>query len=80
MWLVQDPRTGKIVNTHHRISEAAWLTAKTDSPEDQLDRRFRRRVSLVTGLTMERAEDVSFTSIALADNIQCGGKANKNGV
>ena len=65
MWLVQDPRTGKLVNAHYRISESAWLTAKTDSAEDKLVRQFRRRVSLVTGLTMERAEDVQFSNYGI---------------
>lgn len=62
---VQDPTTGELVNAHYRISEAAWLTAKSASADDQAIRRFRRRISLITGLTMERAEDVQYSNYGI---------------
>ena len=51
---VQDPATGQLVNAAYRISESAWL--KPDS--HPAVRKYRKRISMITGLTMERAEDV----------------------
>ena len=51
---VQDPATGQLVNAAYRISESAWL--KPDS--HKVVANYRKRISMITGLTMERAEDV----------------------
>ncbi|CAG5091515.1 Oidioi.mRNA.OKI2018_I69.PAR.g13091.t1.cds [Oikopleura dioica] len=62
---VQDPITGKLVNADYRISESAWLPANTDSEEDQKLRQFRNRISIITGLTMERAEDIQYSNYGI---------------
>ncbi|CBY36968.1 unnamed protein product [Oikopleura dioica] len=62
---VQDPITGKLVNADYRISESAWLPANTDSAQDEKLRQFRKRISIITGLTMERAEDIQYSNYGI---------------
>lgn len=62
---VQDPLTGKLVNADYRISDSAWLKSKTDSVDDQKLRQFRRRISIITGLTMERAEEIQYSNYGI---------------
>ena len=53
------------MNADYRISESAWLPANTDSEEDQKLRQFRNRISIITGLTMERAEDIQYSNYGI---------------
>ena len=57
--LVQDPETGILINADYRISESAWLKPTGNGEEnDKIIQKYRKRISMITGLTMERAEDV----------------------
>ena len=57
--LVQDPETGILINADYRISESAWLKPTGNGEDnDKIIQKYRKRISMITGLTMERAEDV----------------------
>ena len=59
LFLVQDPETGILINADYRISESAWLKPTGNGEEnDKIIQKYRKRISMITGLTMERAEDV----------------------
>ena len=56
---VQDPETGILINADYRISESAWLKPTGNGEDnDKIIQKYRKRISMITGLTMERAEDV----------------------
>jgi len=58
---VQDPATGQLVNAAYRISESAWLRADSHAVVSN----YRKRISMITGLTMERAEDVQLANYGI---------------
>ena len=59
IYLVQDPETGILINADYRISESAWLKPTGNGEDnDKIIQKYRKRISMITGLTMERAEDV----------------------
>lgn len=77
-FFLQDPITGKLVNADYRISESAWLPANTDSAQDEKLRQFRKRISIITGLTMERAEDIQYSNYGIGGQYEVRVYSAKN--
>ena len=62
---VQDPLTGELVNAEYRISESAWLKGLGDTESDLTVRKYRKRISMITGLIMEMAEEVQLANYGI---------------
>lgn len=63
---VQDPETGNLINADYRISESAWLKPTGNGLDnDHIIQKYRKRISMITGLTMEKAEDVQLANYGI---------------
>ena len=53
---IRDPETGLLRNADYRIQKTTWLEEDLESDYNFVVERFNRRISDVTGLSMETAE------------------------
>ena len=53
------------MNADYRISESAWLKGLGDTEGDRIVRKYRKRISMITGLTMEKAEEVQLANYGI---------------
>ena len=51
---MQNPVTGKLEHAHYRVSKSAWL----DNGVDPVIARVNQRISDITGLSMDTAEEL----------------------
>ncbi|XP_026732726.1 prolyl 4-hydroxylase subunit alpha-1-like [Trichoplusia ni] len=64
--VVHDPKTGELVPAHYRISKSSWLR---DS-ESETIARITRRVSHMTGLSMDSAEELQVVNYGIGGHYE----------
>ena len=58
---VFDPATHKLVNADYRVSKSAWLK----NEDDETVATYNRRISLLTGLDLEYAEQLQMSNYGI---------------
>lgn len=64
--VVHDPKTGELVPAHYRISKSAWLR----DGEAETIARITRRVSHMTGLSMDSAEELQVVNYGIGGHYE----------
>ncbi|KAH9642930.1 hypothetical protein HF086_011287, partial [Spodoptera exigua] len=64
--VVHDPKTGELVPAHYRISKSAWLR----DGEAETIARISRRVSHMTGLSMDSAEELQVVNYGIGGHYE----------
>ncbi|CAH2076657.1 unnamed protein product, partial [Iphiclides podalirius] len=64
--VVHDPKTGKLVAAHYRISKSAWLRDE----ESPVVARVTRRVAHFTGLSMRSAEELQVVNYGIGGHYE----------